>query len=301
MSGSLVLERIFPRFDDEQRALATHTLHALLLPIVFASTAGLLRGGLAVLGSFAPGFLAGSIVSVCTIGSIALFSSSLGIDALTLGVAAGNLGVLGLFVARLAHLTKGAPLASPEREPVARTRGWFVLWGAATTALVGELVYAGIVLTERSLASGLPPGSIAAFFYASTIVSVPLSLFVLPLVTMVFPGMVATFSRDLRAGLAQFRAYALLLVMAGVVVVLIVLPLAQPIVETVFMRGKFTEDHARFTASILSVTILALPFMGVGRLIRNACYSLSDYRTPVAGLLAQWTVLAGLGVPWDSC
>lgn len=287
-----LLRTIFPRFDVSQQALALHTLHALLLPIVFASTAGLLRGALAVLGSFAPGFLAGSIVSLSSILSMLLLSSRLGIDALTLGVAVGNLCVLGLFAGRLARL---APAGSNELPP-AKKNGWFLLWGAAATVLVGELLYAAIVLTERSLASWLPGGSIAGFFYASTIVSVPLSLIVVPLTTLAFPPMVEAFGRDIRDGLGQLRAHGLILLTASIGVVVIVASFAQPVVEAVFMRGQFSIDHARFTASILSVTIFALPFMSLARLIRNACYALSEYRIPVAGLSLQLATLAALGL-----
>ena len=35
--------------------------------------------------------------------------------------------------------------------------------------------------------------------------------------------------------------------------------------------------------------------MSLGRVFRSSCYALSDYRTPVMGLAAQWLVLAGLG------
>lgn len=294
--GSWLLEHLFPRFDAGQQALAAHTLYALLLPLVFASTAGLLRGALVVQGAFAPGFLAGSIVSACTIVSILLFSSALGVDALTLGVAAGNLGVLGFFAGRLALSARGARPVSPQPSSVTRGDGWFALWGAAATVLFGELVYAAVTLTERSLASWLPSGSVAAFFYASTIVSVPLALFIVPLTTMVFPGMVEAFGRNVRDGLAQVRKYGMLLLAAGVAVVLIVMPFARTIVETVFLRGRFSAEHAEFTASILSVTIVALPFMSLNRLLRNACYAFSDYRTPVAGLLVQLAALGGSGL-----
>lgn len=294
--GSLIVEGLFPHFDQGQQALATHTLHALLPPIVFASTAGLLRGALAVLGTFAPGFLAGSIVSVCTMISLACFALTLGIDALTLGVAAGNLGVLGLFVGRMAIGRHKVIPESPDVPKEMRRDGWFVLWGAGAMVLAGELLYAGVALTERSLASWLPAGTIAAFFYASAIVSVPLSLFVVPLTTMVFPGMVEAFGRDIRAGFTQLRAHGLLLLMASVAVILIVIPLAEPIVETVFLRGRFSIEHARFTASILSVTILSLPFLSLSRLLRNSCYSLSDYRTPIVAMSMQWMTLAGLGM-----
>jgi putative peptidoglycan lipid II flippase len=292
VSAGLLLETIFPQFDAAQQSLGVRTLHALLLPIVFASTAGLLRGGLAVLGSFAPGFLAGSIVSVCTILSIIVLSSSLGIDALTLGVAAGNLCVLVLFAMQFARLS----LSESSTQSTGSAAGWFVLWGAAATVLIGELVYSGVALTERSLASRLPGGSIAGFFYASTIVSVPLSLLFIPLTTMTFPRMVEAFGRDARTGIELLRKQSLLLLSVSVAVVTVVALFAQSIVEVVFMRGQFTAEHARFTASILSITIFALPFMSLGRLFRNSCYSLAEYRTPVIGMTVQWAVLAGLGL-----
>jgi putative peptidoglycan lipid II flippase len=211
---------------------------------------------------------------------------------LTLGVASGNLCVLVLFAMQLARLSSPEPWT----RSTGSNAGWFVLWGAAATVLIGELVYSGVALTERSLASRLPPGSIAGFFYASTIVSVPLSLLFIPLTTMTFPGMVEAFGRDARTGLELLRKQGMLLLGVSVAVVAIVALSAQSIVEVVFMRGQFSSEHARFTASILSVTVFALPFMSLGRLLRNSCYSLADYRTPVVGLGVQWAVLAGLGL-----
>lgn len=290
-SGGFLVHSIFPRFDEAQATLGVRTLHFLMAPIVFASTAGLLRGALSVLGTFAPGFVAGSIISVCSIVSITLWSESLGIDALTLGVAAGNMLVMLLFAFRLVRLTSSTPAGSTLP---ART-GWFVLWAAAGTILVGELMYLAVGLTERSLASWLPSGSIAGFFYAGTIVAVPLSLLVIPFTTMTFPRMVEAFGRDRTTGLAMLRKQVLLLLGVSFVVVAVVAFFAEPIVELVFMRGKFSLEHALFTASILSITIWALPFISLGRVFRNSCYALSDYRTPMVGLMAQWLVLAGLG------
>jgi putative peptidoglycan lipid II flippase len=286
-----LLRTVFHRFNETQQALALHTLHALLLPVVFASTAGLLRGALAVLGSFAPGFVAGSIISLCSILSIVMLAPRLGIDALTLGVAVGNLIVMLLFAARLVRL---APRTRPA--PLSRaTEGWFTLWGAAGTILLGELIYAAVALSERSLASGLPPGSIAGFFYASTIVSVPLSLVMIPLTTIAFPGMVQAFRRDTTTGLLILRRQGSLLLGLSAVVVAVVSVFSESIVELVFMRGEFVLDHARFTASILSITIFALPCMSLSRLIRNGCYAVSDYRTPAIGVSLQLGALAGMG------
>lgn len=290
-SAGLLLSAFFPHFDGEQEALGVRTLHFLTAPIVFASTAGLLRGALSVLGVFSPGFMAGSIISICSILSISLWSEQMGIDALTLGVAAGNLLVMLLFAIRLVWMTWSAP---SESRPSAR-EGWFLLWGAAGTILVGELIYAAVSVTERSLASSLPGGSIAGFFYASTIVSVPLSLLVMPLTAMAFPRLVEAFGQDKSLGFAMLWKQGLLLLAISVTVVACVSVFAESIVELIFVRGKFSLEHARFTASILSITVWALPFMSLGRIFRNSCYALSDYRTPMVGLTLQWLLLAGLG------
>lgn len=290
-SAGLLVSTMFPRFDAAQEALGVRTVHFLTAPVVFASTAGLLRGALSVLGAFAPGFMAGSIISLCSILSVTLGAERLGIDALTLGVAMGNVLVMILFAFQFVRLN---PLAAVETRPAVRD-GWFLLWGAAGTILVGELIFAVVAVTERSLASWLPSGSIAGFFYANAIVFVPLSLLVMPLTTMAFPRMVEAFGQSRSTGLAILRKQGLLLLAVSVMVVAVVSAFSETIVELVYVRGKFSLDHAHFTASILSVTVWALPFMSLGRVFRNSCYALSDYRTPVVGLIMQWFLLAGLG------
>jgi len=290
-SAGLLVNSIFPRFDAAQATLGVRTLHLLTVPIVFASTAGLLRGALSVLGAFAPGFLAGSIISVCSILSVSFLSERLGIDALTLGVAVGNILVMLLFAAQLFRLTVSDSVESS----TSWRDGWFVLWGAAGTIILGELIYSAVALTERSMASWLPAGSIAGFFYASTIVSVPLSLLAIPLTTMMFPRMVKAFGQDRATGRALLKQQGLLLCAASLAVVAVVALFAESIVELVLTRGRFSQEHARFTASIVSITIWALPFMSLGRVLRNSCYALGDYRTPVAGLAMQWLGLVGLG------
>ena len=172
-SGGFLVHSIFPRFDAPQAALGMRTLHLLSAPIVFASTAGLLRGALSVLGAFAPGFVAGSIISLCSIVS-SCASPRVGDRCIDPGRGSGKFARHVVVCSRLVQL---ASVVRQESTPQAG-KGWFVLWGAAGTILVGELMYLAVGLTERSLASWLPSGSIAGFFYASTLVSVPLALLV---------------------------------------------------------------------------------------------------------------------------
>ncbi len=292
VSSDALLRAVFPDFTQPQHEFGIRTMSLLLLPIVFANTAGLIRGGLAVVGSFAPGFLAGSVISVCTILSIWLFSDRLGIDALTLGFALGNLVVLVFFLVQLAKHDTFAVAA----KPALPRPSLFVLWGAAASVLLGETLYQAIVMTERSFASTLPPGTIAAFFYAGTLIAVPASLLVMPLTTTLYPRMVATFSRNRQEGTQLVLKSGVLLFLASLAIAVVISVFSEPVVHTIFVRGQFSGQDAHTTAAILSITIFALPFMSLERLVRNALYSLSDYRMPAYGLACQWVVLLVMGV-----
>ncbi len=291
ITSDAALNALFPSFDAHQHRLGIRMIQFLLLPIAFANMAGLLRGGLNVLGQFAPGFFAGTVVSVTTIISVLAFAPHAGVDALVLGYAAGHFLVLVVFAARLIMID-----GVVAQRPNWIGGGMWFLWGSAGAVLVGEIFYQAVVLTERSLAATLPSGSIAAFYYASTILSVPLSLVVFPLTTTLFPRLVELFNEDPRAALGCLVKNSVLIIGLGVAVAGTVSFFARPLVELVFMRGRFTMEHAEYTAGILAITIWALPFSGMGRLLRISCYSLQEYRGPGLAVGAEAVALLALGL-----
>ena len=291
-----ILSLIFPAFSQEQHQLGVRLVQMLLLPIVFANIAGLVRGALAVTGTFLPGFLAGSIVSLCTISSVLLLAAAAGIDSLVWGVVAGNLLVLALYVTQL---SKTRFLEKPPgQDEVSPAQAH--LWKAVATVLVVEVVYQGLMLTERSFASQLGPGMIAAFFYAGTIVAVPVSLLAFPMNSTLFPRMARLFASSLADGAALLKKYGSILLLGSGLIAAVIAFAARPIVELLFMRGRFSASDAVITADVLSTLVFALPFLSVHGLIRNGFYSLSDYRMPVLGMAVQWCVVAlgcGLLIP----
>lgn len=284
----VLLPLIFPAFSPEQNELGVHLIRMLLLPIVFANTAGLARAALAVTGTFAPGFMAGSIVSLCTIGSILLLTRYVGIDSLVWGVALGHLLVLAFYAFQLRKTGSLVRPSGEDKPGPAR----FPLWKAISTVLVVELLYLGLVLTERSFAADLGAGTIAAFFYAGAIVAVPVSLLAFPMTTTLFPRMARLFASNRAEGVALLKQYGSATIVVSSLIVAVIVWLARPIVELLFVRGRFSTADAEITAQILSTLVLALPFMSVYGLIRNAFYSISDYGTPVYGMTVQWCALA---------
>ncbi len=295
ISGGL-LSVIFPAFSQEQHQLGVRLVQMLLLPIVFANMAGLVRGALAVSGTFVPGFLAGSIVSLCAIGSVLLFAETAGIDALVWGVLAGNLLVLILYAVQL---RKTGLLRGPQEQNESGPAQAY-LWKAVATVLVVEVVFQGLVLTERSFATDLGTGRVAAFFYAGTIVAVPVALLAFPVTTTLFPRMTRLFASSRAEGAAMLKKYGFIQLAASGLIAVAIAFFARPIVEILFMRGRFSAADAEITGHILSTLIFALPFMCLHGLIRNGFYSLSDYRTPVLGMMVQWGAVAlgcGLLIP----
>jgi peptidoglycan biosynthesis protein MviN/MurJ (putative lipid II flippase) len=291
LTSGVLLRAVFPAFSQAQHDLGIRTVALLLLPIMLANTAGLVRGGLSVMGTFGPAFAAGSVISVCSILSMVLFAHRIGIDALSLGLALGNLVVLGWFVVPFAK--QGVCVVSAK--PVLSRPSRFVLWGAAAGVLLAEGLYQAVVMTERSFASSLPAGTLAAFFYAGAFIAVPASLLVMPLTATLYPRLVETFARDRQEGTRLVVRHGVLLFGVGLALAVGVSALAEPMVQASFVRGNFSGRDAQVTAAILSITVFALPFLSLERLVRNALYAVSDYRSPACGLGCQWAVLLILG------
>ena len=283
-----VLESIFPHFTVEQYETGGRLIRLLLFPIACAGLAGLMRGGLSVMGRFTPGFLAGSIVSLSTIVSVLIFADRWGIDALIWGFATGHFFVLVWFAFAL----------SRERFPSSKTdlqdRGGVQLgelWRPVLVVLVGELLFQAIVMTERSFASGLGTGKISAFFYAGSMVAAPLALFTMPVNTTLFPKLARAFHAGCHEGRALLVRYGAMLFGVTLLFSAFLALVSEPLIEVALARGKFSTADARLTAHILSMLVWGLPFASLYGMVRNSFYSLSDYRTPLAGHGIRWATL----------
>ena len=284
-----VLRWIFPAFTAEQYETGTRLIRLLLFPIACAGLAGVLRGGLSLIGSFAPVFLGGAVVSLSTIASILVFADRWGIDALVWGFAVGHFLVLVWFLLVLWSCPASPPSAMAREQ--SRTVDMSELWRPALIVLFGEFLFQAIVMTERSFASGLGTGNIAAFYYAGSIIAVPLALFTTPINTTLFPKLARAFHTDYRDGQVLLLRYGAIL-FCGALLFSIGLAIgAKPLVEIALVRGKFSMADAEITAHILTMLVWGLPLTGLYGIIRNSFYSLSDYRTPVVGYGIKWLTL----------
>ncbi len=282
-----VLTVIFPEFSIQQVDTGVRLIQLLLFPIACAGLAGLIRGGLTVMGSFVPVFLSGAVVSLFTIFSVLVFADRWGIDAMVWGFAAGHFLVLVWFIVMLAR----SPVPSAKTDVQDQRVQLGEWWRPVFIVLIGEIVFQGIVMTERSFASGLGTGKIAAFFYAGAVVAAPLALFTMPVNTTLFPKLARAFHTGYEEGRALLGRYGVLLCGTALLCSGILALGAEPLIEIALVRGKFSTADAQTTAHILAVLVWGLPFASAYGIIRNSFYSLSDYRTPLVGYGIKWVAL----------
>jgi len=290
MTAGYLIQWIFPGFTPAQIELGISLLTWLYLAIAFANLSGLTRASLNVLRIFTPGMLAGSIISISSSIAVFFYGDKFGIKALLYGFIVGN-GLVFLMTS-LAFL-RVADFSYRKHPHTAKlAKG---IWKAVVVVIIGEVAFQGFSMTEKSFASIMEAGTVSAFFYAWTLVSIPLSLVVMPLSTVVYPRLAATFGIDKWQGYAMLKRYGGGLFLFGLAVVSVASGFSEYLVKLVFMRGRFSEGDAQKTAEILSILIFALPLLSLSRLTRYSLYSLSNYTGPVLALALSWAVIAIAG------
>jgi len=268
--------------------------------IVCASVSGLLRGVLNKQRVFAPGVIGGAVISVCSIGAVLLFASGYGIFALVSGMAVGHILIMLWYIFLL---RKRGFIRVPKRWV---SREWLIraFWAAVGVVLLGEFFYQGYGIALRSIASGFGVGTISSFYYATSLMLLPLTLIIGPLLTIVYPRLTEAFHQDKSIGTRVFVKVSFFLVMFSLLATAVLILFAKDLVSIVFVRGEFSVQAGEKTAHILMLIAMSLPFLSINRLGKYALYSVSDYKTPMFSnlfslitLLAfSWLLIPGSGV-----
>lgn len=150
-------------------------------------------------------------------------------------------------------------------------------------------------LIDRSLGSTLVEGSVSALNYANRVFGVVTSVFVVSLVTAVFPQLsrqnakknTRSIKKTTRTGMGM--------------VTLIVLPMsaaliffAQPIVRILFERGAFDQTAVTLTAESLTFYSIGLIFYSYRDVLSNVFYSMQDTKIPTINSIAAVVLNIGL-------
>ena len=151
---------------------------------------------------------------------------------------------------------------------------------------------------DQLLASLLPQGMVALLGYATTIYTLPVSLFGMAISAAELPEMssvlgdepeVATMLRvRLNAGLRRIAFFVIPSAAAFLV-------LGDVIARALFQSGRFTETDTIFTWGILAGSAVGLLASTLGRLYSSTYYALHDTRTPLRFAIVRVVLTTALG------
>ena len=293
-----LLDAIAPGFSGETRALAIHLVRiffpGISLLVLSAFCIGVLNSHHKFFLSYAaPVVWSAAIIAALVLGAHAGPPGDQGRIAIwaAWGAVAGGglqLGVQLPLVLRL--LGKGARLGLGRGDAqVAEVVRNFL------PVVAGRGVVQLSAYVDTLIASWLPSGTVAAFGYAQTIYTLPVSLFGMAISAAALPTMSADASAhdklhgQLESGL---RSIAFPVVPS----VAAFLALGDVICAALFQTGRFGPRDVRYVWLILIGSTVGLLASTMARLYSSTFYALRDTRTPLRYAVLRVALTAGLGV-----
>lgn len=137
----------------------------------------------------------------------------------------------------------------------------------------------GVVISERIFSSWLQPGSLSALSYAYRLTTVPLILFSVSVLTMIFPLLVARRLNGLEDDFCLTLEKGLKVALIALVPAAVFLQVfAESITSLLFEHGVFHAHETAMTASAVAGYAAGLPFMGLALLGSRVILALSQGR-----------------------
>lgn len=146
-------------------------------------------------------------------------------------------------------------------------------------------------IIDKTIASSLDAGSIAALNFASRIWGIPISLLAMPIATAVFPtfselALARAYREDYKSRLSRTLGLMFYLTIPSTIFLFF---LSQPIIRLFFERGAFDPKATALTSFVLKMYVLGLFAHATSPILARAFYSFKDTKTP---LLISTTCIA---------
>jgi len=151
------------------------------------------------------------------------------------------------------------------------------------------------ILAERMFASFLDEGSITMLSFSFRIVTIPLTLYALSILAVLFPRFASSWNdgdHDSHAAVIRKGLLATLLFLVPATVVLLSFP--DAIVSVLLERGAFGSTQTAATASLVAIYALGLPAMGLALLWGRALLAQHRARLFLMVTLASSALTIGL-------
>ncbi len=138
------------------------------------------------------------------------------------------------------------------------------------------------VLLDQTIASRICVGGISALSYADKITGFTIGIFVLSIVTVLYPNIskmavennINGFKRSLSEAITGINLFVLPMTLGTII-------LAEPIVSLLFGRGAFDSQAIVLTSSVLVFYSIGMIGFGLREVIIRAFYALQDTKTPM--------------------
>lgn len=268
---------LVPNFAADEQVLTVRMLRIMLPGVVLMGMATLYSAVLNAFKQFAWPALAPSAMNIGLVIATLVLSQRMGIIGLAWSTLVGVLAQQLLLWGQIRRQRLPLFGLAPWRQEGVKQVGQL-----AVPILIGTLFSQLYVFVDKGLASGLADGSIAALNYASKLIQLPVSIFVMAVATAIYPALAEFAGRGDRQGLgravsAGLRILALLVLPAAIGM----LVLRVPLVSLAFERGSF--DQVATTKTTVALAYYAVGLVGVANimLLNRAFYSLHDAITPV--------------------
>lgn len=268
---------VAPGFQGTIADLTTSLSRIMFPMMIFQLTSGILAGILQADGRFAIATAANLVQNISIIVSIVVFGPRFGVASVATGTLLGSFLAMCVKIPSLSKLGFRFHATFNFNDPALRRMVILML-----PAVLGASATQLNTLVDRVLASGLPPGRVAALNYAYRLMSLAPQIIGASILTVVYPTLAKMAARRNWRGLSERLVESLKLLHFLLAPVAVgVLVLREPFVRVVFERGVFDSTATQETARALLFLSLGIGILPMRDLVSRAFFALQDTRTPV--------------------
>lgn len=274
LAGPLV-NLIYVGFDAQRAALTVQLTRIMLLSLVFNVASIVLSSLLNAMEKYIAAQLTGFPLNLAIILAATCFSGKYGITAVAWGVFASSILQFLILIPFLRGWFTYSPVIDFKDQ---RFHKLLVLAGPALLSMgVSELNH----MIDHALASGLNSGDISAMNYAYRLITFLLGVLMVPLTTVMFSKMSHMASAGNKKGmLGILRRCVCVISLIALPIVAIAIVMSVDVIKFAYMRGEFTMDSVKITASILTCYAIGVPAFGLRDFLSRMFHSLQDTKTP---------------------
>ncbi len=281
LAAPLIVIVVAPGFvgDGGDLDLAALMLRFTFPYLFFVSLTAFAGGILNTYGRFGVPAFTPVILNVVLISAAIWWSPRLDVPGMALAYAVFIAGVCQLlfqlpFLVQIRALPR--PVWAPHHEGVKRAVKLML------PAIFGSSVAQINVLLGGIIASLLGVGSISYLYYSDRLMEFPLGLFGIALATVTLPHLSRLWANDERgifsATLDWSMRLALIIALPAAIGLFV---LAEPLITTIFYRGRFDAEAVQMTAIALRAYAFGLLGFSFVKILAPAFFAREDTRTPV--------------------